>query len=149
MRSSSQEARNASDEPLIHEGDLQEVLCQCAGLDIVVVSLADAAEETHGTWPSEFKLEHGEHEALSLQDLLDRIASVDHVCDFLDGWTVDLLVLGSDIDSCGSDELELSQGDNLDGEKSVDAVDGQEERFREQREARVDLGNPIDENRSH
>lgn len=121
-----EEARRTAHEALVHDGNLEKVLGQSASLDAVVISLADTAEEAHRTWPAKLKLQHAEHETLSLQDLLNGEAAIDHVNDLLNRRTVNLLVLGRNKDGCGPDELELAKRDNLDRQEAIDAVDRQE-----------------------
>lgn len=143
------EARGATDITLVHDGDFQEILSKRTSLQVVVISLADLAQETHRARPSQLKLEHAQHEALSLEDLVHAIPAIHHVDDLLDRRTVDLFVLGSDEDCSGSHKLELAQRDNLARKEAINVVDTQEERLGEKREAMVHLHQPIHENRPH
>jgi hypothetical protein len=61
----------------------------------------------------------------------------------------DLLVLGSDEHRGDTDELELDEGDDSEGEESVDDVDGDPERLGSHLVSDVDLLKPVDEGRSH
>lgn len=109
MGTSSNKARGATDKTLIHDGDFQEILGEGTSLQVVVISFADLAQETHRARPSQLELEHAQHEALSLEDLVHAIPAIHHVDDLLDRRAVDLFVLGSDEDCSGSHKLELAQ----------------------------------------
>ena len=113
VSTSSEIAGRAADESLIHDGNLQEILGQSSGLEIIVVGLADTSKKAHWSRPAKLKLEHGEHEAFGLQDLIDRVTTINHVDDLIDGRAVDLLIFRRNEDSSGTDQLELAQGDNL------------------------------------
>lgn len=104
----SQETRRTANKAFVHDGDLQEVFCQGSGLEVVIVGLADAAQETHGTRPAKLKGEHAEHVTLSLENLILSIASVNHVNHLLDRGAVDFLVLRGKEDGSGTDELQLA-----------------------------------------
>ena len=149
MRRRRRETRCTPDEPLVHDSHLEKVLRQRARLEIIVVRLADPAQETHRSGPAEVKLEHTEHEALRFQNLLGRVAAVDHVLNLLDGRAVDLLVLGRDEDGGCADELQLAEGDDLAGEEAIDVVDGEEEGFGEETEAVVHLDEPVHQDGAH
>ena len=128
-----------ADEALVHDRDLEKVLSQRSGLKVVVIGLADPSEEAHGARPSEFELEHAEHEAFGLEDLIHGVAAIDHVDDLLHGWTVDLLVLGRDEDGSGTDELQLAERHDFAGEKAVNVVDTEVQRLWQESKAVVDL----------
>lgn len=149
MSTSSNVAGRAADEALIHDGNLQKVLGQSSGLKIIVVSLANTAQEAHGSRPAKFKLKHAEHEAFGLQDLINRITTIDHVYNFVDRWAVDLLVLRSNEDSSGANQLKLAQGDNLAREEPIDIIDTEEEGFWEETKAVVDLNQPVHQDGTH
>ena len=149
MCTSSSVARWTTQEALVHDGDLEEVLGQSSRLEIVIIGFADPPQKAHRTWPSELELQHAKHESLGLEDLIDRIAVVDHVDDFLDRWTVDLLVLGSNEDGSGTDKLKLAERDDLAGKEAVDVVDAEEEGFGEETEAVVHLDEPVHEDGAH
>ena len=74
MRAGREEARSAADEALVHDGDFQEILGQGPRLQVVVVRLADAAEKAHRARPSEFEVQHAQHETLGLENLLHAVA---------------------------------------------------------------------------
>ena len=74
MRAGREEARSAADEALVHDGDLQEIFGQGPRLQVIVVRLADAAEEAHGTRPSKLEVQHAQHETLSLENLIHAVA---------------------------------------------------------------------------
>ena len=74
MRAGREEARSAADEALVHDGDFQEILGQSPRLQVVVVRLADAAEEAHGAGPSQLEVQHAQHETLSLENLIHAVA---------------------------------------------------------------------------
>ena len=116
----------ATDEALIHNSYLQEILRQGSGLQIIIVRLANASKETHRSRPSELKLQHAKHEAFGLQNLIDGVTSIHHVDDLVYGRTIDLFVLGSNEYSGGANQLELAQRDNLAGQEAVDVVDTEE-----------------------
>lgn len=149
MSATSDIARWASDKSFIHDGNLQEVLRQCTSLQIIVISLADSTEEAHRTRPSKLELKHAKHVSFSLQDLINRITSINHVYNLLDRWAIDLFVLGSNKDGSGTNQLKLTQGDDLAGEKSVDVVDTQEECFGEESESVMNLNQPIHKDGAH
>lgn len=142
-------ARWASDKSLIHDGHLQKILGEGSSLQIVVVGLADSSKEAHRTRPAKLKLEHAEHEAFSLEDLIHSVATIDHVNDFVDGRAVDLFILGSDEDCSGSNQLKLTQGNDLARKESINVVDTEKECLRKEREAMVNLNQPIHQNRAH
>lgn len=79
MGSRTDEAGRSGYEALIHDGQFQEVLGDSTCLEIVIISLADASEETHGTRPAEIIVENVKHESLRLEDLVLGVASIDHV----------------------------------------------------------------------
>lgn len=114
MRPSREVARRAADEALVHDGDLEEILGQCSGFQVVIIRLANSPEEAHRAGPAELKLQHAKHEALGLDNLVGRVARVHHVNNLLDRGAVDLFVLGRHEESSSSHELELPQGDDLD-----------------------------------
>lgn len=149
MRASRQEARGRGYEPLVHDGELKEVLGQCSRLQVVVVGLAHASQEAHRTGPTELEAQHAQHKTLRLQNLLARVSVVHHVHYLLERWAVNLFVLGGDEDCCGADKLQLSYGDNLGRQESVDVVDGQEQSLGQEAESVVHLNQPVHENRSH
>lgn len=149
MSSRGGEARRAADKALVHDGYFQEVLSQRARLVVVVVRLAYPAQEAHRARPSQLEPQHAQHEALRLEDLLYSVASIHHIHNFLDGWAVDLLILGRDENRSGPDQLQLTQRDNLARQESVDAIDAQEQSLREEGEAIVHLDQPIHEHRPH
>lgn len=149
MSASRDVARRRTHEALVHDGDLQEVLGQRARLQIVIIGLADATQEAHRARPAQLKLQHAEHEALRLEDLVDRVATVDHVDDLTHRRAVDLLVLGGHEDGRGADELQLAERDDLAREEAIDVVDAQEEGLWEEREAMVDLDEPVHEHGAH
>lgn len=143
------EAGGAVQESLVTDGDLQEVLGQSSGLEVVVISLADASQEAHWTGPAQFELQHTEHKALSLEDFILRVTVVDHVHDLLDGRAVDFLILGSKEESSSTDQLELAHGDDLDRQEAVNVVDSEEQGLRQELETMVDLDNPVYQNGAH
>ena len=149
MRPSRKVAGRAAHEALVHDGDLQEVFGQSAGLQVVVVRLADAAKEAHGPGPPQLKVQHAQHEALGLENLVDAVARIHHVDDLLNRRTVDLFVFGGDEESGGANELKLSEGDDLDREEAIDVVDGEEQSLGEEAEPVVDLNQPVHEDRAH
>lgn len=149
MSTGSDKTRRAAHEALIHDGNLQEVLGERSSFQIIVVRLAHFTQEAHRTRPSEFKLQHAQHEAFGLEDLIGSVASVDHVDDLAHGGAVDLLIFGSDEDRRRADELQLAQGDDLARKETIDVVDTQEERFRKKGESMVDLHQPIHQHGAH
>jgi hypothetical protein len=80
---SSNKAGRRCHEPLVHDGQLEEVLCQCSSIQIVVISLADTSQETHRTRPSQLEAEHAKHESLSLENLVHGVAIVYHIDNLL------------------------------------------------------------------
>lgn len=128
-----------ADESFVHDGNLQKVLGQCPRFKIVIVGLADPSEETHWARPPEFELKHAEHEAFGLEDLIHRVAAIDHVHNLLDGWTIDLFVFGCDKNSSGTNKLQLAKRYNLAGEEAVNVVDTKEQGLWQESEAVVDL----------
>lgn len=129
MSASSNIARWASNESLIHNGNLQEILCQGSSLQIIIIGLADASEKAHGSRPAKLELQHAEHEAFGLQNLIDCIASIDHVNNLINRRAVDLLIFRSDKDCSGPDQLELAQGDYLARQESINVVDTEKQCF--------------------
>lgn len=115
VRASSSEAGWAPQEAFVHDCNLQEVFRQGSSLEVVVVGLADTSQETHWTWPTQLELQHAEHEAFGLEDLIDGVPTIDHVNDLLDRRTIDLFVLGSDEDGSGANELQFTERHNLAG----------------------------------
>lgn len=134
---------------VIHELNLKKVLGHGANLDVIVVSLANAAKEGHWTRELHLPLELTEHEALSLEDLIGTVGIIDHVDNLWNSWRVDLLNLGSEQDGSGTDELKLAEGDNLAGEEAVDVVDAQIQSLWEHVESGMDLNEPIHEDTAH
>ena len=149
MRRRRGEARRAADEALVHDGHLEKVLCERARLEVVVVRLADPAQKAHRAGPAEVELEHAEHEALGLEDLVGGVAAVDHVLNLLHGRAVDFLILGRHKDGRRAHELQLAERDDLAGEEAVDVVDAEKERLRQQVEAVVHLHEPVHEHGAH
>src|SRR5690554_6290449 len=68
MCASCQKARRTANKSLIDNGDLQKVLGQRPGLNVVVIGLADSTQKAHGTRRTKLKLEHRQHESFSLED---------------------------------------------------------------------------------
>lgn len=149
MSTGGEEAWRAGDKAFIHDGDLEEILGQSTGLQVVVISLADASEEAHRPGPAELKLKHGEHEALCLENLLCAVSSVDHVHDFVNRWAVDLFVLGSNEQRSSANQLKLAQRDDLIGEEAIDVVLSQEQCLREKVEPLMNLDEPVHEDGAH
>src|ERR1700722_1935416 len=108
MRSGSREARRTANKTFIHDRYFEKVFGERPGLQVVIVCLADAAQETHWAWPAKLELEHGEHESFCLQNLIDSVAPIDHVYDLLNRRAVDLLILSSYENSCCSDKLQFA-----------------------------------------
>ena len=84
MRSSGSVTWYAPDESFIHNGYLKEVFGKRSGLKIVVIGLADAAEEAHWAREAQFEMQHAQHESLCLKDLIDVVTAINHVHDLLD-----------------------------------------------------------------
>lgn len=105
VSTSGEEAGRTADETLIHEGDLEKVFGQGPCFEVVVVSFADTTQERHWPGPSELELQHAKHETLSLEDLFDGVATVNHVDNLLDRRAVDLFVFRRDEQRSGTDEL--------------------------------------------
>jgi len=144
-----QEAGRTADETLIHEGDLEEVFRQGSCLEVVVVSFADTTQERHWPRPSELELQHAKHETLSLEDLFDGVATVDHVNNLLNRRAVYFFVLRRDEQSSGTDQLKFAEGDDLAGQESVDEVRAEKESFWQKPEAVMNLDKPIHEDGAH
>ena len=138
----------SANESLIHHGDLEQVLGHRADRVVVVVGLADGAEERHWAWVTQLPVQTREHEGLSLLDLLSGVSLIDHEHHLGHGWRIDLLVLGSNEEGGSTDELKLADGDDLNAEETIDNVDGKEQGLREQVETLVDLDEPVKENRT-
>lgn len=94
-------------------------------------------------------MEHAKHEALCLQDLVNRISTVHHVDNFLDRRTVNLFILGGDEDSSRADQLQLAQGYNFARQESINVVDTKEQSLGQKVEPMMDLDNPIHKDGSH
>jgi hypothetical protein len=109
MRSRSKEASRATNEALVHDGNLQKVLGKRASFKIIVVSFTDSAQEAHGPRPAQLKLEHAQHEPFGFEDLIDRVASIDHINDLLHRWAIDLLVFSSNENSSRAYKLQFSK----------------------------------------
>lgn len=103
------EAGRTANESLVHDGQLEKVLGQGAGLEVIVVGLADATQEAHRSRPAKLKFQHGQHEALGLENLVDGISAVDHVDNLLHRGAVDLFVLCGNEYGRRSNQLELAQ----------------------------------------
>jgi hypothetical protein len=103
------EARRCGNEAFIHDGQLQEVLGDSTGLQIIIVGLANASEETQRTRPAEVIVENVQHESFRLQDLVHSIASIDHVVDLRDGGSLYLFILGGNVNSSSTDQLQFSE----------------------------------------
>lgn len=149
MSSSRGKAGRGRHKALVHNCELQEILGDSTSLQVVLISLADAAKEAHGARPSEIEVKDGEHEALGLQDFINSVAAIDHVDDLLDGRRSDLFILGSDEDGSSTDQLQLSEGDDLVGEEAVNVVDAKKQCLREQSKAEMHLDQPVHQHRSH
>lgn len=83
MRSCSQVAWGRCDKTLVHNGQLEEVLGQGAGLEIVIISLADTSQEAHWPRPAKLELQHTKHETLCLQNFLGGVAIINHIDNLL------------------------------------------------------------------
>lgn len=149
MCSSRDKARWTTDESLIHNSDLEEVLCERPRLKIVIVGLADPPQEAHWSRPAKFELQHAEHETFRLENLVASVAAINHVYNLLHGRAIDLFVLGGDEYCSGADQLQLSQGDDLARQEAVDVVDTEIERFWEKIEAMVHLNYPVHQYCTH
>ena len=149
MSTSGNEAGRAADESLVHDGHLDEVLGQSANLVVIVVGLADPPQEAHRAGPPKLPLQHREHEALRLHDLLHGVAPVDHVDNLLQRRAVDLFVLGSEQNCRSTDELELAKRYDLAREEPVNVVDREEERLGKEAETLMDLNEPVHQDRPH
>lgn len=149
VSSGSGKAGRGGHKALVHDGELEEVLGDSTSLQVVLISLADAAKKAHRARPSEIEVEDGEHEALGLQNFVNGVAAIDHVDNLLDGRRSDLFILGSDKDGSSTDQLQLSEGDDLVGEEPVNVVDAEKQGLREQSKAEVHLDQPVHQHRSH
>lgn len=149
VRSRSEKAWRAPNEPLIHDSDLQEILCQRSGLKIIIVGLADSSQEAHRSGPTKFIVQHRKHKSLRLENLFCGITIVDHVHNLVNRRAVDLLILGGDKQRCSPDKLKLSEGDNLGREETIDIVGGEEESLGEKVKPSMNLDEPVHENRAH
>lgn len=149
MRAGGDVAGRRGDETLIHEGHLEEVLGQRPCLQIVVVGLANASQEAHGAGPTEVEVEHGQHKAFSLQDVVNGVPAVYHVDDLLNRGAVNLLVLGGNEKCRGTHELQLAQRDDLDREEPVDVVGREKQRLGEETKAAVNLNHPVHQYSPH
>lgn len=105
MRASGEEAGRRGHKSLVHDGELEKVLGQRTRIQVVVISLADSAQEAHWAGPAELKVEHAKHEALSLENLLGGVAIVNHEDDFIHRRAVDFLVLGCNEQGRRANEL--------------------------------------------
>ena len=143
------EAGRTADEALVDDAGLEKVLCKGAGIQVVIVGLGDPTQEAHGTGPAKLELEHAEHEAFGLLDLVHGVATVDHVHHLRDRGRVDLLVLGRDQQRRRADELQLAERHDLARQEPVDEVDAQEQRLRQQMKTSVHLDDPVDEHGPH
>ena len=149
MCSSRDIARRTTDESLIHNGDLEKVFRERPRLKIVIVRLADPPQEAHWSRPAEFKLQHAEHETFGLEDLVDSVAPINHVYNFLHGRAVNLFVLGGDEYCSCTNQLQLSQGDDLARQEAIDVIDTEIERFWEKIEPMVNLNYPVHQYCAH
>ncbi len=148
MSAGGDEAWKGTNQVLVHHADLNEVLGHVAGLGIVLVGLADAAEEGQWPWPSKLPTEKVEHELLSLENLVGGEALVDHVADLLQVWAVDLLILGSNVHGHNTSELELVVGHELVAQEAIKDVDREVHGLWEKAEADVNQGQPLDDDRA-
>lgn len=122
MSASGQEARRAADEAFIQDRNFEEILGQRPSLEVIIIRFADAAEEGHWAGPAKLELQHAEHEAFSFENLLDRVAAVNHVDDLLDRRAVDLFVLGGNKQCSRTDQLKFAKGDNFARQKTINKV---------------------------
>lgn len=149
VRDGRKEGGGTADEALVHEGDFEEVLGEGAGVNVVVVTARDAAEEGHGSRPAELKVELVKHKTLGLQNLLGKETIVDHEAHFLKRRAGDFLILCSNEQGCDAAQLELAERDDLDREETVDIVAGQEESLGAEVETGMDLDEPVQEDGAH
>ena len=149
MSTSGQEAGWTTDKTFVHDGDFEKVLCQRPALEVIVVCLTDSSQKAHRAGPTQLELQHAEHEALGLEDLVNGIAAINHVDDLLNGRAVDLFILGGDEDRGSSYKLEFAKRDDFAGQEAVNVVDAEEERFRQKTKSVVNLHEPVHENCAH
>lgn len=140
---SSEEARRATNKPLIHNSDLQKILSQSPNLQVVVICLADPPQETHGTRVTQLKSEHIEHQSFCFNDPRGAISTANHVFNLLNRWTVDFFELGGNKHRRCTHELQPIQRDDLARKEAVNVVDTEVEGFRQERESIVDLHHPV------
>lgn len=149
MATSSDEAWRKTNEALIHDGEFDEVLGNSSGHEVILIGLADSAQEAQGTRRTESEVEHSKHVALCLENLILRVTVLNHVLEFMDGRANDFFILGSAVESCDTNQLKLSQRDSLYLKEAVDAIDQKVEGLWKESETAVDLNNPIQEDRAH
>src|SRR5690606_25331496 len=112
-------------------------------LEVIVIRLANAAEEAHGAGPPKLEMQHAQHKTLSLENFFGGIARVHHVDDLLNRRAVYLFVLGCYEESGGTNELELPKRDDLDREETINAIDSKEESLWEEAKPVVHLDQPV------
>ena len=149
MRSGSCEAGGTADETFIHDRNFEEVFGKRSCLQVIVIRLANAAQETHWAGPSKFELQHGKHKSFRLQDLVDGVAAVDHVHNLLNRRTVDLLVFGGNENGCCSHELQFAKGDHFAREEAINVVDAQEQCLRKEVKSVMHLDEPVHQHGTH
>ena len=105
MSTCSYEAGRTSEKPFIHDGDLQEVLCERTSLQIIIVRRADTSEKTHRARPPKIELKKSQHIPLGFKNFVDAVTIVDHVHNLADRRAIDLLVFRGDEDGRGTYKL--------------------------------------------
>lgn len=141
--------RGVLEEAVVEAANLEEVLAESTGLNVVVVGLGDTTEEVHGVGVGEVIVESTEDKTFGLEDLGLGEAIIGDVFEVLDVWRKDLLVLGGDEHGGDTDKLKAVELDNLAGKEAVDDVDRKEEGLRQQPKARVNLEQPVNKDATH
>lgn len=116
---------------VIDDTNLHQVLGDRSTRNIVSIRFRDSTKEVDGIGVAEIEIDHVEDVSLRLEDLVVLVAAVGHVEEVGDGGTDDFFVFRSDEEGGYSDELELDEGDDADGEEAVDDVGREEDGFGE------------------
>src|SRR5690242_21822230 len=98
---------------MVEAADLEQVLAECAGLDVVVVGFGYSAEEVHGVGVAQIIVQSGKNKALSTEDLLLGEAIIGNMAEVLDVGGKDLLVFGGNEHGGDTNQLKAVELANL------------------------------------
>lgn len=136
-------------ESVIEEADLHEVLANGTGLDVILISLGDAAKEVHRIGIAEVIVQGGQDVSFGVEDLGLSESIIGNVSEVGNVRGENLFVLGRNEHGSNTDKLQTVELNNLGREETINDVHRKEESLRQKVETRMDFDQPVNENATH